>query len=248
MSGNIMTVAFLGASTGIGLSALKHTLAAGHQCIALCRTPSKLTALFSTDTPNLKIVQGNAHDINAVSKCLQGENGKLVDAVISTIGGKPSMSGLTLGIDDPKVCGKGAATLLEAIAKLRQSGVQDNGTGTPHLVAVSSTGISRFGRDTPLGIGTIYHLLGKVPHADKMVMEDRLAEGPEAFTVIRASFLTNGESTKNIRVGIEDPKTGPESKAIGYTISREDAGKWISENLVLKSDSKYTNKFVVITY
>lgn len=248
MSGNIKTVAFFGASTGIGLSALKHTLAAGHQCIALCRDPSKLTAIFFADTLNLKIIKGNAHDISAVSKCLQGENGKLVDAVISTIGGKPTMSGLSIVIDDPKVCAKGAATLLEAIANLRHSGVQSNATGTPHIIACSSTGISRFGRDTPIGIGTIYHLLGKVPHADKMVMEECLAKGPEVYTIVRPSFLTNGESTKNIRVGIEDPKTGPETKAIGYIISREDAGKWISENLVLKRNEKYTNKFVVTTY
>ena len=35
MSSNTTTVAFFGASTGVGLSALKHSLAAGHHCIAL---------------------------------------------------------------------------------------------------------------------------------------------------------------------------------------------------------------------
>ena len=71
MSGNSKTGAFFGASSGVGLSALKHILAAGHQCIALCRTPSKLTAVFQIDTtPNLKAVQGNAHDIASVFKCL----------------------------------------------------------------------------------------------------------------------------------------------------------------------------------
>jgi NAD(P)-dependent dehydrogenase (short-subunit alcohol dehydrogenase family) len=89
MSGTSKTVAFFGASGGVGLSALKHTLAAGHQCIALCRTPSKLTAIFPTDTtPNLKIIQGNAHDVASVSQCLQGANGKLVDIVISSIGAR----------------------------------------------------------------------------------------------------------------------------------------------------------------
>lgn len=60
MGANSKTVAFFGASTGIGLSALKHTLAAGHNCIALCRTPSKLSAIFPPGVPNLKIVEGNA--------------------------------------------------------------------------------------------------------------------------------------------------------------------------------------------
>jgi hypothetical protein len=53
---------------------------------------------------------------------------------------------------------------------------------------------------------------------------------------------------KEIRVGIEDPKTGRESNAIGYTISREDAGKWIAESLILKRDAKYSNKIAMITY
>ena len=79
-------------------------------------------------------------------------------------------------------------------------------------------------------------------------MEDRLVASQEAYTIVRASLLTNGESTKEIRVGIEDPKTGQESKAIGYTISREDTGKWIAENLVLERNAKYANKIVTVTY
>lgn len=243
MSGNSKTVAFFGASTGVGLSALKHTLAAGYQCIALCRTPSKLTAIFPTETtPNLKIVQGNAHDVSSVSKCLQGEDGKLVDVVVSTIGGQFIMS--KLSIDDPEVCRKGAATLLEALAELRRSGTTRN----PHIIACSTTGLSRFGRDIPLAMIPFYHIVLKVPHEDKVIMDDRLIASQEAYTIVRASLLTDGESTKEIRVGIEDPKTGRESKAIGYTISREDTGKWIAENLVLKRDAKYSNKIAMVTY
>jgi nucleoside-diphosphate-sugar epimerase len=241
MIGNTKTIAFFGASTGVGLSALKHTLTAGHQCIALCRTPSKLTTIFPTDTaPNLKIVQGDAHDITSVSQCLRAEDGKLVDIVVSTIGSRL----VNMSIEDPEVCGKGAATLLEALAKLRLSGV----TGSPHIVVCSTTGISRFGRDLPLAMIPLYRVLIKVPHKDKVVMEDRLMGSQEAYTIVRASLFTGGESTREIRLGIEDPKTGPDSKAIGYTISREDTGKWIAENLILKRDAKYYNKIATITY
>lgn len=237
------TVAFLGASTGVGLSALKHTLAEGHRCIALCRTPSKLTAIFPPErNPNLQVVQGNAHDTAAVSKCLVAENGKLVDEIVSTIGGKFILSKLT--IDDSQVCRKGMATLLEALAQLRSSGV----TGKPHIVVCSTTGMSNFGRDVPYAMMPLYHILLKVPHEDKRVMEDRLVESGEAFTIIHASWLVDGETSKQIRVGIEDPKTGRESKAIGYTISREDAGKWVADNLVLRLDRKYVNKIVMVTY
>lgn len=237
------TVAFLGASTGVGLSALKHTLAEGHRCIALCRTPSKLTAIFPPErNPNLQVVQGNAHDTAAVSKCLVAEDGKLVDEIISTIGGKFIMSKLT--IDDSQACRKGMATLLEALAQLRSSGV----TGEPHIVVCSTTGMSHFGRDVPYVMMPLYHILLKVPHEDKRVMEDRLVESGEAFTIIHASWLVDGETSKQIRIGVEDPKTGRESTAIGYTISREDAGKWVADNLVLHLDRKYVNKIVMVTY
>lgn len=243
MIGASMTVAFFGASTGIGLAALKHTLAAGHQCIALCRTPSRLTANFSTDTPsNLKIVEGNAHDIDDVSRCLRGDDGKLVDVVVSTIGARFYLS--KMKTDDMKTCQKAAATLVDAIAQLRRNG----SPGNPHLIAVSSTGISRFSRDIPLSIVPAYHVLLKVPHEDKLAMEDRFMASQEDYTIVRAAWLTNGESTKEIRVGIEDPRLGQESKAIGYTISREDAGRWIAENLVLKRDARYLNKVASIMY
>ncbi|EKV04755.1 NAD(P)-binding domain [Penicillium digitatum] len=241
MTSNIKSIAFFGASTGVGLAALKRTLAAGHICIALCRDPSKLTAIFpSESTPNLKVIKGNAHDISTVSQCLLTDNGCIVDVIVSTIGAKPR--GMT--VDDPDVCKKGAATLLDALAQLRSTGI----TGNPHIVACGTVGFSRFGRDTPIAMVPIYYLFVKVPGADKVIMEDRFAQSGESFTVIRASHLVDGESDKTIRVGIEDPKTGPESRAVGYTISREDAGRWLAENLVLKIDAKYVNKNVTVTY
>ena len=78
-------------------------------------------------------------------------------------------------------------------------------------------------------------------------MEDRLVESGYLFTVIRPSLLVDGETDREIRVGVEDPKTGRESSAIGYTISREDAGRWIFENLIA-AHGMYANKIVMITY
>lgn len=232
------SIAFLGASTGVGLSALKHSLQAGHHCVALCRDPKKLDGLKAN---NLRILQGNAHDAAVVAQLLTGPDGSLVDEIVTTIGGK--FSAANMGIDQPQVCEKGMDTILEAIASLRSQGV----TGNPHIVACSSTGMSKFGRDIPLPMVPLYWTL-KGPHADKIKMEEKLAASGEKFTVIRASLLTNGESEKVIRVGIEDPKNGFESKAIGYTISREDAGKWVARNLTQDMSADYLNKMVVITY
>jgi NAD(P)H-binding len=237
------TVAFFGASTGVGLATLQHSLSAGYQCTALCRTPSKLTSIFPAGTtPNLKIVEGNAHDTSAVSRCLQSEDGKMVDQVVMTIGGKPVLA--KMSFDDPDVCKKGMATLLESIVHLRSNGFR----GRPYIIVCSTTGISRFGCDLPFVMAPLYQVALKTPHEDKRIMEDRLTASGENFTIVRPSLLTSGESNKKIRVGIEDPKTGRESEAIGYTISREDAGKWFAENLVEKSFAKYLNKIVMITY
>ncbi|KAI8957853.1 NAD(P)-binding protein [Daldinia sp. FL1419] len=238
------TVAFFGASTGIGLSTLKHSLAAGYQCVALCRNPSKITAVLTNENaPNLKVIQGNAHDPATVSRCLEASDGKLVDIVVFTIGGKPIPAKMT--IDDPNVCEKGITTVLDAIIALRQQG----GVGRPYIIACSSAGMSKFGRDIPVAYVPLCSLLLKVPGADKKLMENKLTASGEDYTVVRAAMLlTDGETTKPIRVGIEDAETGIKSKAIGYNISREDAGKWIAQNLIIEKNPTYINKIATIVY
>ncbi|KAJ4258132.1 hypothetical protein NW762_008273 [Fusarium torreyae] len=237
------TVTFFGASTGVGLSALKHALAAGHCCIALCRTPSKLEAILSTEThPNLRIVEGNAHDIKAVASSLKKPNGSIVDEIVSTIGGKPIISKLT--IDDPNCCRVGMTVLLDALAQIRSEGA----TGRPHITVFSTTGMSDFGRDYPIVLYPIYAIALKVPHEDKKIMETKLADSGEDYTIVRASLLVNGETETPVRVGIEDPKTGRESLEIGYTISREDCGKWVAQNLLITKVPDYVNKIVSITW
>ncbi|OTA99890.1 hypothetical protein M426DRAFT_324788 [Hypoxylon sp. CI-4A] len=237
------TIAFFGASTGVGLAALRHSLAAGRNCVALCRDPAKLSNIFSQEkTPNLKIVQGNAHDLSAVSQCLRTLENELIDEIVFTIGGKFILSKVSL--DDPNVCEKGITTVLNAISELRKQGVE----GRPHIIACSTTGFSRFGRDVPLSMVPFYNIALKVPAADKIIMEDKLATSNEDFTVVRASRLVDGETDNTIRVGIEDPKAGVEVKAIGYKISREDTGKWIAKNLISGMDGKYLNKNVTVTY
>ncbi|KAF4948338.1 hypothetical protein FSARC_13764 [Fusarium sarcochroum] len=241
MSISPKTVAFFGASTGIGLSALKHTLAAGHYCVALCRVPAKLETLKETH-PNLRIIEGNAHDFEVVTSCLKKSDGMIVDEVVSSIGAKPVPYKMT--IDDPQVCQIGMATLLDALTQLRSKGA----TGRPLIIALSTTGTSHFGRDYPLILTPLYAVGLKVPRDDKMVMEEKLAKSGEDFCIVRASLLVNGGSKAPIRAGIEDPKIGREHEEIGYTISREDAGKWIADNLLLARVPKYINKITSITW
>ncbi|KAI0509642.1 hypothetical protein F5B22DRAFT_616333 [Xylaria bambusicola] len=239
----VETVAFFGASGGVGLTALKDTLRSGRHCVALCRTPSKLAAILPPESnPNLKIVQGNSHDVTAVSSCLLAEPGVLVDKIVSTIGGAFIASKMTL--DDPEVCQKGIAVLLEALTNLRNNGA----VGKPHITVCSTTGLSKFGRDIPIAMIPLYHIMLKVPHADKIIMEERLVSSGEDFTIVRPSFMASEiETTKKVNVGIEDPIIGRESAAIGYTISKSDAGRWVAENLILQKHTKYSKKIAMIT-
>jgi nucleoside-diphosphate-sugar epimerase len=246
MSQNQQTIAFLGAATGVGLAALKNTLAAGHRCVALARTPSKLNDALGfvlASNANLKVIHGNAHDLDIVRQLLKKEDGNIVDAVVSTIGARP-VPGKMLSIEDPHVCGKAMKVLLQALAELRAEGA----SGKPLVVACSTTGMSKFGREVPLSMVPFYSLALKVPRADKQVMEDALVDSGEEFTIVRPSLLQNGESDKTIRVGIEDPKTGREVQEMGFAISREDAGRWVAVNLLLKNEGRYKNKIATLTY
>ncbi|GAP90211.2 putative NAD -binding domain [Rosellinia necatrix] len=240
---HIQTITFFGASTGVGLEALKRTLSTGRACVALCRNPAKLSAILPPESsPNLRIVRGNAHDVTAVSACLLARDGVLVDQIVSTIGGAFIASKMT--IDDPEVCRKGMAVLLDALARLRGDGA----VGNPHITVCSTTGLSKFGRDIPLAMIPLYHVLLKVPHEDKVIMEDRLVASGENYTIVRPSLMVAEEVTaKEIRVGVEDPRTGRQSAAIGYTITKGDAGRWIAETLVLRKPEAYSKKIAMIT-
>jgi hypothetical protein len=258
------TILFLGATGGVGLSALKHSLAAGHTCIAIQRTPSNLlTQLAPAEQKAITIHEGNAHDTALVTRALANPNapGRLVDSIVFSIGGKPSFTlsgGLT--VDDWHVCEKGMHTLLAALDAARRSpsprssssGGKPGLQGRPRIVAVSSTGITKLKRDVPLAFTFLYHVLLKKPHEDKRAMEQALIQSGEDFTVVRASLLTDGAElgADKVRVGLEDPVARTvESSAVGYTVSRSDVGRWIWENVVEGSDQgRFVRKAATLTY
>ncbi|KAH6672696.1 fungal-specific transcription factor domain-containing protein [Plectosphaerella plurivora] len=203
------TVAFFGASGGVGLTALKRTLAAGHKAIALCRTPSKLTdQLPLASNPNLTVIAGDATDIDAVTRAITLSSGSFVDSITFTVGSRF----VGLSMENANVCEQAMTTLLSAITTQRSKGI----TGRPHITACSSTGLSRHKRDVPLAFVVLYHVLLAIPHRDKKAMELLLEKGGEDFTVVRCSlFMGEGETETKIREGIEDPVKGVESAAIG---------------------------------
>ena len=109
---NIQTIAFYGATGGCALNALINTLAAGHTCRALARTPAKLTALLdaaAAPTANLSIIAGGIDDAAAVLSTATGAS-----TIIVGVGSYPALSikhprSGFVTIEDPTVCERAMA-------------------------------------------------------------------------------------------------------------------------------------------
>ncbi|KAK4098915.1 hypothetical protein N658DRAFT_476277 [Parathielavia hyrcaniae] len=226
----------------------------------------------STLPANLHLVEGNAHDADILTRCLRftppsdhhdtsssllpgaaaaNAHTHAVDTVIFSIGALPTLTGMS----DPHVCEKGMTALLAAIRRVQVQEEEDNKI---RLVAVSSTGISAHVRDVPLLFLPLYKVLLRTPHRDKMAMERLVmgsgggggVDGGVEWTIVRGSLYTSGPATEGlVREGMEDPVSGAVEGGtpIGYTISREDVGKWVFENVV-EGGKRWVGKAAVITY
>ena len=93
-----------------------------------------------------------------------------------------------------------------------------------------------------------------VPHADKKIMEERIVEAKDGnlirdYVIVRPSLLLGGQS-KEIRVGWEGKTPGElgDGAAIGYSITREDVGRFIFDNVIAKDGGELCGKKVSITH
>ena len=87
----------------------------------------------------------------------------------------------------------------------------------------------------------LYQLLLDIPHEDKKIME-RIVRGEGrsegsvlgGFVIVRASLLwgEKGVGCEKLKVGVEEGEKPMPSQMRGYTITREDVGRWIYGNLV----------------
>ncbi|MCJ1339795.1 hypothetical protein MMC09_005087 [Bachmanniomyces sp. S44760] len=152
------TIAFFGATGGCISTTLAHALRAGYRCNALARTPSNLTTLLTTKfsispetlTRNLRIVQGDVKDVEAVQRTLLfrttdkedkdkngnengvengEENGEMADLIISGIG--MVMKGWSFKGIDTTICATATRTILTAIARLNYNAQNETRTAEP---------------------------------------------------------------------------------------------------------------------
>ncbi|KAL3491992.1 hypothetical protein BJX62DRAFT_113798 [Aspergillus germanicus] len=234
------TLAFFGATGGCTIACLIPALRDGYNCVALARTPKKLTDMLtargvhqSTITTHLTIIEGSTTDLNAVIRTLFPANLPPASMILSGVGGVPDLSNpLSPKFIGKTICQDTVRNILNALREMNTSNVK------PVLVAISTTGITKE-RDIPLAMVPFYKWVLKVPHADKEVMErlifEEMAKPAEQrvlsdFAMIRPSFLTSGQSQpfkvralkgkgegQNTTVGVACP-------FVGYTICRDDVG------------------------
>ena len=251
-------LAFFGATGDCAGYCLANALKAGYDCVALARTPTKLTQSMkdkgvSSDIldQHLTIVPGDVKDIEAVKKALQ-LHGKVVDTIISGIGPTPKFQwSLTapISLEDLTICQSAMRTILRALTNLQP-------INKPLLLNVSTTGIWPTGapRDIPFAYILLYKWFLHVPHEDKRAMGQELADhlalpeserGIRAYVTVKPTLLMSGESK-----GLDSVLQGIEEKpAIGYTIRRHDVGLFMFERMVKTGvEDAWLNKSVTLTY
>ncbi|KAA8571010.1 hypothetical protein EYC84_000378 [Monilinia fructicola] len=205
---------------GTGLAVLQEILSSSpntHLNI-LCRTPSKLSQFSDKTTyPNINIIKGDIRDLSAVKSTLIDSATNLpVDIIVSSLGMILLRSStFSMKWSDPSICHDGIRTIFDALSSLEgEYGAENVKT---KVIAVSTTGISKKGRDIPFSMIPLYHL-GKTPHDDKKKMEEEIikwAGGGKRWVVVRPSLLVDGEGKKGVvRVGWEIPVVG-ESSGLG---------------------------------
>ena len=252
------TLAFFGATGDCAGYCLANALKSGYDCVALARTPAKLTqSMKDKGVPSealdqhLKIVPGDVKDIEAVKKALQ-LNGKVVDTIISGIGPTPKFQwSLTapISLGDLTICQSATRTILRALTDLQA-------VDKPLLLNVSTTGIWPTGapRDIPLVYTLLYRWFLHVPHEDKRAMGKELANhlalpeserGIRAYVTVKPTLLMSGDNK-----GLDAVRYGVEEKpAIGYTIRRSDVGLFMFERMVKTGlEDAWLNESVTLTY
>ncbi|ORX96615.1 NAD(P)-binding protein [Basidiobolus meristosporus CBS 931.73] len=209
-----LKVVIFGSTGGSGKAALVNAIEAGHTVTVLVRDSSKLDSLGPENKAKIRIVEGNIKDTEKVKEVIEGQQ-----VVVSAIGGAMDFSNpLKPTLSDPTICMDAITNIISAISTAANPPTR--------LIALSTTGISN-SRDIPLLFLPLYHWMLAVPHEDKKKMEEAIVEAGEKgiikeWIIVRPGLLTNGEKTGNYQVG---------EGIIGYLISREDVGDFVTKNL-----------------
>ncbi|NDJ78926.1 MAG: SDR family oxidoreductase [Chloroflexi bacterium] len=180
-----MKVAIFGATGRTGIPLVEQALVAGHEVVALVRTPAKMTIQHE----RLTVVPGDVMNAADVEQVIAG-----TDAVISAL--SPDRN----APDD----------LLPTAARNILAAMQQH--NVPRIVYMTGAGVAA-PQDQPKLINHIIKfalktMAGKVLEQSERAV-DLVRESDREWIVVRAPMLQDGAHTGNIRVGWVGVNTGP---------------------------------------
>jgi putative NADH-flavin reductase len=214
-----MRVTVFGPTGGLGRELIEQAAEAGHEVVAVARTPSALAALAARHE-GLTVMRGDVLMPGSLAEAVAG-----ADAVVSALG-------IGYRRHATSVFSLGTANIMAA---MRDAGVR-------RLVCTSTTSLV-----VPAGATTVQrlvfrHLLQRMlrkPYADIALMERHVRESALDWTIVRAARLTNGARTGRYRTSV-----GGHVRA-GWSISRRDLAGYM---LALAGDGSGNRAIVEVAY
>lgn len=172
-----MRLAIFGGTGKTGQHLVAQALDAGHEVVALARTPSK----FTLQNDKLTVVQGGVLDRNAVEQVIQG-----ADAVLSVLGPSSNKPEFTIS--------KGMDNILAA---MKANNVQ-------RLVISAGAGV-RDPQDKPGLIDRVasvaLNIISKNVVADMKQVVEKVRASDRDWTIVRVPMLTDQPAQGTLKVG-----------------------------------------------
>lgn len=200
-----MKLAVFGGTGKAGQHFVQQALAAGHEVIALARTPAKM----ATQHAKLQVVQGDILDAGSVAKVVAG-----ADAVVSLLGPSSNAPEFTVS--------KGMDNILSA---MRQHNVE-------RIVITAGAGV-RDPQDKPKFIdrfaGLLLNLISKNVVADMKQVVEKVRTSDRAWTVVRVPMLTDQPARGTFKVGYVGDITPRLSRAdmATFVLKQLDEGQFV---------------------
>lgn len=196
-------VLIMGASKGIGLAAVKQSLAAGHRVRAFARSASEM----SLDDPNLEKCDGNALDPQDVAAALDG-----IDVVIQALG---VAAGPQMVLGPVDLFSDATRILVPTMERAEVS----------RLICVTGFGAG----DSKSRIGCLQRIpfeivLGRA-YDDKSLQERLIRESALDWVIARPGILTNGPVTGRYNV-LSEPRQWRNG-----VISRSDVAEFLVQQI-----------------
>jgi putative NADH-flavin reductase len=196
-----MKIVVLGGTGRTGIPLIEQAVAAGHEVVALVRTPSKLNITHDC----LTVVQGDAMNAVDVNKVITPD----VTAVVSVLG--PI---------------KGSPTDLLPVAANHVMTAMQN-AGVRRLIWMTGAGVS-FPQDQPQFFDHVIKFLLKTISPEVLAQSEKavyaIADSHLDWTIVRGPMLTDTPHSSTYRVGWVGVNTGAR-------LSRADAADFILKQL-----------------